>query len=150
MNKMKKKRILMLVMVAVMIAFSGIAMTACGDKDSGDKNKDLKTTDNADLTDEELKEKATELNKDEDNFYGTWKATSDNAEMLYGHLEITINEDGTFDADVTDEVFSGRWEKIDGGIEYKSELMNGKLFYGKKCHMVIEDSDLYVTLTKVE
>lgn len=42
MNKMKKKRILMLVMVAVMIAFSGIAMTACGDKDSVIRTRILK------------------------------------------------------------------------------------------------------------
>lgn len=146
---MKKSRILVIVSLVITISFSCLFITSCGNKESGDSGKTNKT-DYSEMTPEELEKESVELNKSEENFYGTWEATSDNAEMLYGHLRITINEDGTFDADVTDEVFSGTWKKIDGGIEYHSELMNGQLFYGKKCKMVIEDSDIQVTLTKVD
>lgn len=97
----------------------------------------------------ELASKAAEMNKEEDNFYGTWKATSQHAVDLYGHLEITINRNGTFDADVTDEIFSGTWKKIEGGISYTSELMEGKIFYGKTCRMVIENDGESVTMKKV-
>ena len=146
---MKKSRILVTVTLVIILSFSCLLITSCGNKESDDNGKQNKT-DYSEMTPEELEKKAIELNKSEENFYGTWKATSDNAEMLYGHLNITIDEDGTFDADVTDEIFSGTWEKIDGGIEYHSVLMNGQLFYGKKCKMVIEDSDIKVTLKKVE
>lgn len=150
---MRKHNSLILITMAIIMVFSVLTLAGCGDKKSGDNNKSGSKTETVvdpDATPAELEKKAEELNEDEDNFYGTWKATSDNAEMLYGHLTITINEDGTFDADVTDEKFSGIWTKVDGGLEYTSELMNGQLFYGKKCRMVIEDSDICVTLTKVE
>ena len=146
---MKKNRILVIVSLVIALSVSCLLITSCDNKESEDSGK-KKKTDYSEMTPEELEKESIELNKSEDNFLGTWEATSDNAEMLYGHLKITINEDGTFDADVTDEVFSGTWEQIDGGIEYHSELMNGQLFYGKKCKMVIEDSDIKVTLTKVE
>lgn len=146
---MKKSRILVTVTLVIILSFSCLLITSCGNKEPDDNGKQNKT-DYSEMTPEEPEKKAIELNKSEENFYGTWEATSDNAEMLYGHLNITINEDGTFDADVTDEIFSGTWEKIDGGIEYHSELMNGQLFYGKKCKMVIEDSDIKVTLKKVQ
>ena len=146
---MKKNKILVIMSLVIVLSFSCFLLTSCGNNESADSENNNKT-DYSEMTPEELEKESIELNKSEDNFYGTWEATSDNAEMLYGHLKITINEDGTFDADVTDEVFSGTWEKIDGGIEYHSELMNGQLFYGKKCKMVIEDSEIKVTLTKVE
>lgn len=146
---MKKNRILVIMSLVIVLSFSCFLLTSCGNNESADSENNNKT-DYSEMTPEELEKESIELNKSEDNFYGTWEATSDNAEMLYGHLNITINEDGTFDADVTDEVFSGTWEQIDGGIEYHSELMNGQMFYGKKCKMVIEDSDIQVTLTKVE
>ncbi len=136
-------------LLAVTLAVSSAALLGgCGssDKNSGTTPEEQEAS--------VLASKAVELNKKEENFYGTWKATSANAEYLYGHLLITINEDGTFDADISDEKFSGTWKKIDGGIEYDSELIHGKLFFGKKCRMVIEeqteDEDLHVTLVKVD
>ena len=149
---MTKKKILALVLAGVFALSSAFVFTGCGSRDEEKPAGDDQEI--AQLSDEELAEKAEELNKDEANFYGTWKATSANAEYLYGHLLVTINKDGTFDADITDEKFSGTWKKIDGGIEYDSELIHGKFFYGKKCRMVIEeqteDEDLHVTLVKVE
>ena len=84
---------------------------------------------------------AEALNKDEKNFIGSWSATSEEARNLYGNLEITINADGTFDADVTGEVFSGTWTMGDSGISYESELMKGNIFYGNHGRLVIEDVD---------
>ncbi|MBR0127574.1 MAG: hypothetical protein IJL99_04870 [Firmicutes bacterium] len=146
---MEKKKIISLILAGVFALSSAFAFTACGSGDDQQSGDDQTVSQ---LSDEELAAKAEELNKDETNFFGTWEATSNNAKYLYGHLLITINEDGTFDADITDEKFSGTWEKIDGGIKYDSELIHGKLFFGKKCRMVIEeeteDEDLHVTLVK--
>ncbi|MGI6766056.1 MAG: hypothetical protein ACOX4R_02430 [Lentihominibacter sp.] len=145
---MYKKGIISAVLAGIM-AVSGFALVGCGDKDK-DSEKPGKTTEttlNAD--DRALKEKAAEMNKKEDSFYGTWVATSAQAEYLYGNLEITINEDGTFTGNVTDEDFSGKWEKTDKGIKFDSEILSGELFFGDKCKMVIYDEyDTKVTLKK--
>ena len=79
-------------------------------------------------------------------------------ENLYGNLEITINKNGTFDANITGENLHGKWHKIDGGIEYKNELISGKIFYGPTCIMTFEefnssdegDEDIQVVLVKKE
>lgn len=150
---MTKKKILALVLAGVFALSSAFVFTGCG---SGDEEKPTGDDQSVgQLTEEEqLSSKADELNKDEANFYGTWEATSANAVYLYGHLTVTINKDGTFEADVTEDHFEGTWEKIDGGIAYKSDLINGKFFYGKRCHMVIEEEgeeeDMRVTLHKID
>ena len=125
----------------------GACLTACGEEDIDEDinvsddyalNEDLEVQPSKNKT---LIKKAQEMNKDPQNFLGTWEATSDEAKNYYGHLIITINEDGTFDADVADEKFSGTWTKIDGGISYTSELMSGKLFYGDTCEMIIDNPE---------
>ncbi|MCQ2546191.1 MAG: hypothetical protein MJ161_01415 [Clostridia bacterium] len=149
---MKRKNMLSIMLAIVMILSMSLVFGACGSDNEDDQTAtaEEQTTEAVDPEAAELQAKAIEMNKDEKNFLGTWVATTANAEYWYGHLEITINEDGTFDADVTDEKFSGTWEKIDGGIRYESELMNGTLFYGKRCRMVIDDQDVKVTLKKVD
>lgn len=148
---MTKKKVFTLILSGVM-AFGAFAITGCGDKNSSDNS--TKATKETTIEESQLASKATEMNKDEENFYGKWKATSDNAENLYGYLEISINEDGTVIMDMTDEHLEGTWEKVDGGIHFTNELFDGDFFYGKKCKMVIreieEDDNIQVTLTKVE
>ena len=147
---MKSKKQLLSMMLAALMAFSfAFALTSCGSADPDyidyEMNEDDSGTSNQNKP---QSKKAQEMNAQEDNFYGTWKATSSDAENLYGHLIITINEDGTFDADVTDEKFSGTWKKTSGGISYTSELMNGKIYFGESLDMVIEDAGVSVTLEK--
>lgn len=150
-NNIRRLLIAFLLMVCVAFAFG---LTGCGSEDElSDDDIDYMLNEGADqptTVDKKKASEARELNKNIQNFVGTWEATSEEARNLYGHLRITINDDGTFDADVTDEKFSGTWTKIDGGISYTSELMNGKIYYGDTCRMIIEDSDVRVTMRKVE
>ena len=106
-----------------------------------------------------MKKEAKIKNKDVESFYGTWVGDEETAYNLYGNIVLTINKDGTFDADLSDgeEVFSGTWTKADDGINYTSELMSGKLYFGEYCQLTIdnsewdyddEDSDMVVTLSK--
>ena len=143
--KWNKKTLLSLMLALIMsMAF---AMTACGSDQEEDEEVavdpgTINLMDNPDATkagDPALAKKAKKLNKDPSNFYGTWIPKSSDAENLYGNLEITINEDGTFDANITDIDLHGTWHKINGGIEYNNELISGKVFYGPTCIMTFEE-----------
>lgn len=166
----KAKGTVLLLLLAVLMALA-LTLTACG---SSDEEEEVQTQGSGDfayevdpysqMSDAELealKQKADLMNKDVENFYGTWQANEEEAYNLYGGLKITINEDGTFDADVGqgEEVFSGTWKKTDDGVSFKSELLNGTFFYGETCLMTIdnsewdydgEDSGMAVTLEKVD
>ena len=132
--------------LSFMLVLSAFAFAGCSNKDN-DEEKASKQVQTSDET--ALKEKAAKMNQEEENFYGTWVATTEKAEYLYGNLELTITEDGTFTGNVTEEDFSGTWKKTDTGIRFDSELLSGELYFGDKCKMVIYDEyDTKVTLQK--
>lgn len=142
----KTIRLLLLALLTVCVVF---ALCACGDKTNKNGGDETTTATTLSKEDAALKEKAEKMNQKEDSFYGRWVATSEQAEYLYGNLEITINEDGTFTGNVTDEDFGGNWEKTETGIKFESEILSGELFFGDKCKMVIYDEyDTKVTLEK--
>ena len=148
--KLNKQTLLALTMAAILaLSFS---LTACGSSDSAAPlvEEDVAVDDTANLSlmddpestrsgDPKLASKAEKLNEDPESFYGTWVSTSPDAENLYGNLEITILENGTFVANITGEKLRGKWKKIDGGIEYKNELISGKIYYGPTCIMTFEE-----------
>ena len=142
--------------VVLMVIFSLFifSLCACGDdKDNAEEPTKEKSTESIEdlKTPEQLESKAKELNSDESNFYGTWTATSAQAKNLYGTFQFTLKDDGTFDAAITDEKFSGTWKATSDGIEYTSELISGKMYYSDKCKLVFqEEEDIRVVLTKVE
>ena len=152
---------ILLLLLAFVLVFS-MTLTGCGKDEKAEDSTKAETTQEASDEDviptlspeemkeaAELKEKAQEMNTQQDNFYGRWVATSEKAKYLYGNLEITINEDGTFTGNVTDEDFDGVWEKTDKGIRFDSELLSGELFFGDRCKLVIYDEyDTKVTLKK--
>lgn len=143
-NKIHFTLVVLTIFVITVFAFAG-----CGN-DAKTSDNDSATATSA-LSSSELKAKAEEMNNDKESFYGTWVATSDKAEYLYGNLEITINEDGSFTGNVTQEDFSGTWEKAENGIEFSSVLLSGELYFGDTCKMVIYDEyDTKVTLKKVD
>ncbi len=146
---MKNHRKLLSLLLALLMAFSfAFTLTSCNSADPDDIDYEMNEEEGSSNANLPKSKKALEMNADEENFYGTWKATSSDAENLYGHLIITINDDGTFDADVTDEKFSGTWKKSNMGITYTSDLMSGKIYFGETLDMVIEDEGVSVTLQK--
>lgn len=152
----KGSKLVLLLLMCLVLAFS-MCMVGCGDDEVTDDDIDYAMNEGgSDDPDsgESVKgaAKAKVLNQDVSNFYGTWEATSGEAVNLYGNLKITINEDGTFDANVTDEEMSGTWTKSDTGINYKCDYMRGSIYYGDHGKLVIEDNengDVKVVLNKV-
>lgn len=143
-EKKPKSRLLLILLMALMVAFAA-GLTSCGsDEEVTDDDIDYAMNEGSDdsiKADPKDIAEAQALNKDVDNFIGTWKASSSEAENLYGSLEFTINEDGTFEADVTEEHFTGTWTKVDQGISYTGELMKGSMYYGDFGKMVIENKE---------
>lgn len=174
---MIRKKPICILLAIIMVLGTAAAFTGCGSDDESEDTKTKATeaseaaeevvfeeaemyysddayVDESAMTDEELdrlsqlEQKAAKLNQDEKNFYGTWETVTEGAHEIYGDLKFVIKEDGTFDADVTEEKFSGTWKKVDGGIKYKSVLMEGKMFYGKTCQMIIENEGVSVAVKK--
>ena len=68
-------------------------------KDTGKDDFSYETDPYAEMSDAELealKQEAALKNKDEKNFYGTWRADNDEAYNLYGNLTIQVKKDGSF------------------------------------------------------
>ena len=151
MKNTKNKSILLLLLalaLSMTMVLAGCGSSGEGSTEAGDDPADI--SDQISLMDEpewtepndpKLASKAEKLNEDPESFYGTWISTSADTENLYGNLEITIKENGTFTANITDENLTGKWHKIDGGIEYNNELISGKIFYGPTCIMTFEEFD---------
>lgn len=88
------------------------------------------------------------LNGDKKNFFGSWSATSEKAKYFYGNLDISINEDGTFTANITEEDISGTWTKTDYGIHFDSESFYGIMYYGDGCKMILDEDDMKIVMKK--
>ena len=65
--------------LSFMLVLSAFAFAGCSNKDN-DEEKASKQVQTSDET--ALKEKAAKMNQEEENFYGTWVATSEKAEYL--------------------------------------------------------------------
>ena len=49
-------------------------------------------------------------------FAGKWTATSDQAAFFYGNVDIVINSNGSWTADITGEKLGGQWKAVDDHI----------------------------------
>lgn len=155
-TRIKNRFLVPALMLALVMAFC-IGFTGCGD-DEEVTDADIDYVMNEEGMDDAIKAdpkdvaKAKTLNQSAESFIGKWTVTSDEAKDLYGNLEITINDDGTFDGNVTGEDISGTWTKTDEGIAYKCDLMKGSMYYGDFGKMVIEDNengDIKLVMQKV-
>ena len=171
MNKIKKYYVPVVLSIVLLISFGLSACSSSNEDNSAESEKNASVIDSEvgdetvsddpardsdDEFDQLLVDKANKvnnkdaktLNSDAVNFYGSWSATSERAKYLYGNLDITIKQDGTFDANVTDEDFSGTWTKTDYGIHFDNEYLWGVMYYNDKCKMIFDDDDLSIVLTK--
>ena len=85
----------------------------------------------------------TKVGHKEEDFYGSWSATSQLSHHLYGNADFTINKDGSWKGNVTDEDFSGDWEYKNEAVVIKSddELINYRLFFVEDGNLMFEDLD---------
>ncbi len=98
----------------------------------------------SDITYEDEDEESTlnKVKKDIKKFYGTWVAKSGKAEYLYGSVEITVNEDGTWSGIITDEQLGGKYEEDGDTLHMNDDLFSFDLAFSSSGSLVmIEDND---------
>lgn len=93
----------------------------------------------------------------QENFYGSWTATSGKAMYLFGNFDITIKSDGSWSGNIADEPLKGKWVQNGDGLSLTSELFDFDLAFTKEGALVMkhvpdddyEESDpIIIVLTK--
>ena len=166
---MKKRLIIFL---AIVLAFSMVFSVSCkkhATKDDysqvapvpDDANLDpesginLLPEGNGIIFDEEIDGAELSYKKeDPSKFVGEWEATSDQASHLYGNVNIKINDDHTWTANITDEDVTGKWEETKTGIKLKSDYWNYDLDFDEGGNLIMTEkgegdaSDHHTVLTR--
>ena len=79
-------------------------------------------------------------------YVGTWEATSDQALYFYGNIDLTVNSDGTWTGNFTEEDFEGTWEDMGDHLHMEStRLLKFDLAFEDSGKLIlIETGDDYV------
>ena len=92
------------------------------------------------------------VKKEVSDYYGEWEATSDQAHYLYGSIDITVKEDGTWEGEITEEPLSGTWEDQGDHLHMNNEIFNFDLAFSSGGNLMMIDTDnedpIYTVLTK--
>ena len=95
--------------------------------------------DNGIVFDEEMDgAEITTQKKSVEDFVGSWEATSGQAKYQYGNVDFTINADGTWTGNITEEDFEGKWEESGDGIRLKSDIFECTLAFTDKGVLVMQ------------
>ena len=84
-------------------------------------------------------------------FVGHWVAEGEKAEYMYGNVDITIHDDGTWDGNITDEDIHGQWSKNGDGIKLVSDVIPFNMVYSSNNNVIlqeVDEPDMKVVLTK--
>ncbi|MBQ6440342.1 MAG: hypothetical protein IJJ06_09510 [Mogibacterium sp.] len=93
---------------------------------------------------EEDNAKLAFVKKDPSAFYGSWTATSDKAIYLYGNIDITVKENGTWTGNITGEKLGGKWEQVGDHLHMDNDLFSFDLSFESSGEMIlIETGDDY-------
>lgn len=127
-------------------------------------SKENKESEPSEITTEELLDDAfiSQLEDEDENaklktkkvedsfFYGTWTATSEKATYMYGNVTITINENGTWDGNITEEDIHGKWEHKGKGLRLTSDVIPFNLVYSSNNNVILQETDdaVRVVLTR--
>jgi hypothetical protein len=167
---MKKKHLPILLIALALIALMGAWILANhnSDIDSADTEVVEDPLDATESDDAELVEKeegngiafdeegdgavVETVDKDTNDFFGDWEATSDMGHYLYGSIELTVKEDGTWEGEITGEPLSGTWEDMGDHIHMNNEIFSFDLAFSDSGNLVLIDTDsndvVYTVLTK--
>lgn len=121
----------------------------------------------SDIIDESLTEKKTNgISFDQENdetevnpvksdvskYYGKWTATSDRAQYLYGNVDITINQDGTWGGTITDEKIGGKWKDFGDHLRLQSKIFSFDVAFDKTGNLIMieknADGEIDTVLTR--
>lgn len=127
-----------------MIIASGAILTGCfwGDKeeesDPVSENFKKRITEEAEtdfddpsLDYEQDGAEPVAVDRDEKDFIGNWEGKSERVEYLFGNVNLSIKEDGTWKGNVTEEKLRGKWHYTGSSIIIKDtdDLINWELYY---------------------
>ncbi len=141
------------ILISILLTLSLVFMTACahddyagqdeeGGQQTSEETADNESTDPAydyEIEDAEIVSRAAE----EKEFYGSWTATSEKAEYLYGNIDLTIKDSKTWKGKVTNISVKGTWEPYEDGIRIKDQegLIDWKLYYTDDDVLLVEDCE---------
>lgn len=149
-SKMNKKYKTVLI-IALILAVAGLgwymfsseaSQDDIGETDEIEEIDDLEEVDegNGISYEEEFEDaEIVKEKKESGDFIGSWTADSDQARYLYGNIDITINEDGIWDANVTEEDFKGTWKEDEYGITLTSDLLDCRFYFTDTGTLIMED-----------
>ena len=93
---------------------------------------------------EEENAKLAFIERDPSAFYGSWTATSDKAIYLYGNIDITVKQDGTWTGNITGEKLGGKWEQVGDRLHMDNDLFSFDLAFESSGELIlIETGDDY-------
>lgn len=99
-----------------------------------------KDYDNGINFDEEIEDAEIEYKKSSvDDFIGSWEATSGQSAYFYGNVDLTINPDGTWTGNITEEPLKGKWKEQGGGIYLTSEIFNCNLTFTADGTLIMQE-----------
>ena len=158
------KKYLSILLIFTIILTMGLFTTACSkDDDSSsadsDASLDIEKEDAEDLgfdeedqfTEDDIKgisfseeDDEAVINRaksDPSKYYGRWVATSDKATYLYGNVDLTVNEDGTWHGDITGEKLKGKWKDYGDHLHMNNSLFSFDLTFDKSGKLIMVETN---------
>ena len=80
------------------------------------------------------------VKSDPSAFVGSWEATSDQAVYFYGNVDITINDDGTWKGNITEEDCTGTWEDQGDHLHMVCDLFSFDLAFEEGGSLIMTDT----------
>lgn len=92
--------------------------------------EDMEGIDNGIVFDEELEDAVLTFKEaPEEDFYGSWEATSGQAVFMYNTVQIEVKKDGTWKGRIVDEDLNGTWTFDGQDMSLTSDLFEAKLSF---------------------
>lgn len=88
--------------------------------------------------------------KDAGEFVGSWTATSGQALYQYGNVDITVEADGKWSGNISDEALEGTWKESGDGIYLTSDIFECQLAFSESGALIMqyspdEEAEEYIT-----
>lgn len=146
------KKLISLTLISMIIA-SGAILTGCfgGEEEESDPvsdnlKKQIVEEDETDFDDPSLDyeqdgAEPVAVGHDEKDFYGNWEGKSERVEYLFGNVNLSIKDDGTWKGNVTEEKLKGKWKYTGKSIIIRDtdDLINWELYYTSDGVLLFKD-----------
>jgi len=142
--------------IAILAFIMIFSFTACKSSDDtsadGDVNEQVEEMEDEELVEmpegedtvypEEIDGAVIEKVKtDSSKYVGTWEGRSFHAVELYGNIEVTVNKNGTWTANITEDNLSGTWKDEGDHLHMESEAFVFDLAFDKEGALVLIEGE---------